>query len=106
MPPRRKAKVAKRRAASLTPYEAKRDFARTDEPRGGRGRTDGDPVFVVQMHAATRLHYDLRLQIGDVLQSWAVTRGPSLDPKVRRLCRPYRGPPARLLRFRGHHPQG
>ena len=116
MPPRRKAKAkakaapassaAKRRAAPLTTYEAKRDFARTDEPRGGRGRADSDPLFVVQMHAATRLHYDLRLQIGDVLQSWAVTRGPSLDPKVRRLAVRTEDHPLDYYGFEGIIPKG
>ena len=63
---------------------AKRDFSRTTEPertapKGGQ-ETSGPLRFVVQKHAATRLHFDLRLELGGVLKSWAVTRGPSIDP--------------------------
>jgi bifunctional non-homologous end joining protein LigD len=70
---------------SLERYRAKRDFSKTEEPPGGR-ITPGTSIFVVQKHAARRLHYDLRLQFGDTLKSWAVPQGPSLDPKVRRLA--------------------
>ncbi|RYD63750.1 MAG: ATP-dependent DNA ligase, partial [Sphingomonadales bacterium] len=69
----------------LERYNAKRDFAKTAEPRGeiakGEGRT-----FMVQKHDATRLHWDLRLEVDGVLKSWAVTRGPSLDPDEKRLA--------------------
>ena len=102
-PRKRPAKAA---AEPLSHYEAKRDFARTDEPRGGRGPADRDPLFVVQMHAATRLHYDLRLQVGDVLRSWAVTRGPSLDPKVRRLAVRTEDHPLDYYGFEGVIPKG
>jgi bifunctional non-homologous end joining protein LigD len=74
-----------RTAGSLERYRAKRDFAQTAEPPGGE-ITPGTSVFVVQKHAARRLHYDLRLQFGDTLRSWAVPQGPSLDPAVRRLA--------------------
>jgi bifunctional non-homologous end joining protein LigD len=60
-------------------------FDRTPEPQGGETATEGW-LFVVQKHAARRLHYDLRLQFGEVLKSWAITRGPSLDPADRRLA--------------------
>lgn len=63
----------------LKPYDEKRDFARTSEPPGEIAAEDGHR-FVVQKHEATRLHYDFRLELDGVLLSWAVTRGPSLDP--------------------------
>jgi DNA ligase D-like protein (predicted 3'-phosphoesterase) len=63
---------------SLLRYRRKRDFRRTTEPRGGRRRrAKGDARFVIQMHDATRLHYDFRLEAGGVLKSWAVPKGPS-----------------------------
>jgi bifunctional non-homologous end joining protein LigD len=77
--------VGGRTGDSLERYRAKRDFTKTREPPGGKV-TPATSVFVVQKHAARRLHYDLRLQFGDTLRSWAVPQGPSLDPKVRRLA--------------------
>ena len=75
--------------AGLEQYHAKRDFKKTSEPAGevartGKGEAGG--IFVIHKHAATRLHYDLRLEHGGVLWSWAVTRGPSLDPHEKRLA--------------------
>jgi bifunctional non-homologous end joining protein LigD len=79
------------RAGGLEHYRAKRDFTRTPEPRSGTGgkrkpRRGKGLSFVVQKHAARRLHYDLLLELDDVLKSWAVPQGPSLDPGERRLA--------------------
>lgn len=71
---------------ALRAYRAKRDFEKTAEPSGRAKAAAGAGLrFVVQKHAAHRLHYDLRLELGGVFKSWAVTRGPLLDPKDKRL---------------------
>ncbi len=72
-------------ADSLTEYRRKRDFSKTTEPEGGTAPAD-EYTYVIQKHAARRLHYDLRLALDGVLKSWAVTRGPSLDPSEKRLA--------------------
>ena len=76
-----------RAADPLADYNAKRDFAKTKEPAGRKGESRSDKLrFLVQKHAASRLHYDLRLEWEGVLLSWAVTRGPSDDPGEKRLA--------------------
>ena len=72
----------------LKRYRAKRDFRKTREPgggKGGRGRKH-EPIFVIQKHRASTLHYDFRLEVDGVLKSWAVPKGPSTDPREKRLA--------------------
>jgi bifunctional non-homologous end joining protein LigD len=74
-------------ADKLSFYQAKRDFTKTAEPSGqARVKAAEYPRFVIQKHAASRLQYDLRLEVDGVFKSWAVTKGPSLDPRYRRLA--------------------
>jgi DNA ligase D-like protein (predicted 3'-phosphoesterase) len=71
----------------LDRYRAKRDFAKTPEPSGrGRGRRRREPRFVIQQHAARAMHFDFRLEAAGVLKSWAVPKGLSTDPRVKRLA--------------------
>ena len=92
-------------ADPLARYNAKRDFAKTAEPAGARASGDGNS-FVVQKHDATRLHWDFRLEADGVLRSWAVTRGPSLDPDDKRLAVRTEDHPLSYAAFEGTIPAG
>jgi DNA ligase D-like protein (predicted 3'-phosphoesterase) len=100
-------------ARKLTEYERKRDFKKTSEPSGGKRSKGGGgkakrrhPRFTIQKHAATSLHYDLRLEVDGVLASWAVPKGPSLDPRDKRLAMRTEDHPMDYIEFEGVIPKG
>lgn len=92
----------------LARYTERRDFARTGEPKGSKARQEADtePIFVVQHHVARADHFDLRLEVDGVLKSWAVPRGPSTDPRVKRLAIPTEDHPLDYAEFEGTIPAG
>src|SRR6266852_7279464 len=94
-----------RKKAGLKTYRAKRQFGVTAEPKCKIERKRGN-AFVVQKHAARRLHYDLRLELDGVMKSWAVTRGPSLVPGEKRLAIEVEDHPVEYNRFEGTIPEG
>ena len=87
-------------------YQEKRDFNKTTEPLWGEGKDEGQHRFVVQKHQPTHLHYDFRLEIGGVLRSWAVPKGPPLEPGVRRLAIQVEDHPIDYIDFAGEISQG
>jgi bifunctional non-homologous end joining protein LigD len=90
----------------LEEYNQKRDFLLTNEPPGELGSDAGELRFVVQRHEARRLHFDLRIEMDGVLKSWAIPKGPSLNPKDKRLAVQTEDHPMKYLEFHGTIPKG
>jgi len=100
---RKKIRIEK---GQLEDYRARRNFTITSEPYDNREAKIKGPIFVIQKHAARQLHYDLRIEIDGVLKSWAVPKGPSMDPSQKRLAVPTDDHPLNYAYFEGVIPEG
>ncbi len=90
----------------LKKYKSMRDFSDTPEPAGGKPKKGKLPIFVIQKHRATALHYDFRLEMEGVLKSWAIPKGPSYDPSIKRLAMMTEDHPYDYASFEGVIPEG
>lgn len=91
---------------SLQSYKKKRDLKKTPEPSGKKKSSGNNPIFVIQKHDASNLHYDFRLEVDGVLKSWAVPKGPSTDPSEKRMAMPTEDHPLEYADFEGVIPEG
>ena len=96
---------SKKPTGDLGEYQKKRDFSHTPEPQGEKAASGEGNRYLIQKHAASRLHYDFRLELDGVLKSWAVPKGPSMDPSEKRLAIPTEDHPLDYADFEGVIPE-